>query len=87
MELILIAILLPELLMIVVGVVRVVMSFIQCGDIDRLIPRTGPRSGKVSAAYWGRYTTTTAPTKTPQIVLPKIVKLKEPEFYGKDWNG
>ncbi len=86
MELILIAVLIPELLAIGLGLFMILASLNGCGDFARLIPEWRPRGKKVVSGYWGAYTPSSSKLQT-SIALPKLLKQAEYDHGCPDWTG
>ena len=86
MEMFLIVILLPELLMIAMGLAFLVCSFAGNGDLARIkITFALPRK-QVESEYWGSYANVAHVKGEPAFVLPKIVKPREADAQ-QNWTG
>jgi hypothetical protein len=86
MQWIILAFLLPELLALAWGIVRIVCALNGTGDLPK-IPDLRPRKKKVSSAYWGTYAGVSAAGGTMTIPTPKIYKPREFEPQEPDWTG
>ena len=90
MDLILFIMVLPELLLILLGFIIVFSSLAGNGDLQRLIPHFRPRGKRVPSDYWGYYKKAEPPLKVEPIAtfsLPKLIKERQPDHLGPDWNG
>lgn len=85
MEMFLIVILLPELLMITLGLAFLIVSFVGNGDLAKLkLSFTMPKKS-VKSQYWGCYAGVASGQLEESFKLPKIIKEKEAESMEVIW--
>jgi hypothetical protein len=90
MEVLIVTMLLPELLVLVLGLIGIVYCVFTSGVLLKLQSYYKPRSKRVNATYWGGYTNLAAvsgKSGSPAMDLPRITPVREQIKYEPDWTG
>ena len=80
---------LPELFLLVLGLVAILISLLGGGDFLRLFPMYKPRGREVDPSYWGKYISENQNACTTSgIRLPKLVQERvDAHSWDRDWTG